>query len=369
LSRSPEPVVIVASAEFTLKSSPVRRTLEQRLIDDLRFTLTRDGFSGFRIGKDAARLVIHGLSEAKIAAQLCSKVFGVAYAAPATLLPASMEPVLQSIVNLASTELQAGQSFAIRAHRSTPSPLSRRDIEIKGGSEVLHALKDKGVRVGLGAPDVTFQVDLADDGAYLYHEKLQGPGGLPLSSQWKMLAVLDSGPLSLLAAYAMMRRGCLVELLIPVSTIKPDFAKESQLKLAGTLRQLVTRPTYRAFTVDFDKMIAGAGEEANQFFPSRDLMRSSAAKFAKEKKFKGLIFADIAGRISLVHGLAAAAPDLPVFTPLIGLDSQDLVDLARLAGISLTGLLTQVEPQIGSEIQVVDISKGFSSVVVEQLSL
>ncbi len=352
-----------------MKSSPVRRTLEQRLIDDLRFTLTRDGFDGFRIGKDAARLVIHGLREAKIAAQLCSKVFGVAYAAPAILLPASMEPVLQSIVNLATAELQPGQSFAIRAHRSTQGPLSRRDIEIKGGSEVLHALKDKGVRVDLGAPDVTFQVDLAGENAYLYDEKLQGPGGLPLSSQWKMLLVLDSGPLSLLAAYAMMRRGCLVELFIPISNIKPAFAKENQLNLARTLRQLVTRPTYRAFTIDFDKMIRGLEEEANQLFSSRNLVRLAAAKFAKEKKFKGLVFADIADRIGLVDGLGAAALDLPVFTPLIGLDSEDLIDLARLAGINVAELFPQVEPQISSEPPVVDLSKGLSSVIVEQLSL
>ncbi len=365
----PEPVVIVASAEFTLKSSPVRRTLEQRLTDDLRFTLTRDGFDGFRIGKDAARLVIHGLREAKIAAQLCSKVFGVAYAAPAILLPASMEPVLQSIVTLATTELRAGQSFAIRAHRSTPSPLSRRDIELKGGSEVLHALKDKGVRVDLGAPDVTFQVDLAGEGVYLYDEKLQGPGGLPLSSQWKMLAMLDSGPLSILAAYAMMRRGCLAELFIPISKNTPAFAKENQLNLARTLRQLVTRPTYRAFTIDLDKMIGGVAEDANQVFFSRDLVRLAAAKFAKEKKFKGLIFADIAGRVSLFEGLAAAAPDLPVFTPLIGFDNEDLIDLARLAGINVAEPFPQVEPQIVSEPPVADLSNDLSSVIVEQLAL
>ncbi len=370
MSHPPEPVVLVASAEFTLKSSPVRRTLEQRLIDDLRFALARAGFEGAWVEKDAARLVIHRVQEAKAAAQVCSKVFGVAYAAPAILLSASMETVTQSIVNLAMEELQTDQTFAIRAHRSSSSPLSRRDIEIKGGSEILDSLKDRGVRVDLGNPDVTFHVDLARDGAYLYSRKLQGPGGLPLSSQWKMLAVLDSGPLTLLAAYAMMRRGCLVELLIPVSNTNPSFAKENQLNLARKLRQLVTRPTYRAFTLDLDRMTGnGAAGETNRIVSLRNLIRSAAIQVAKEKKLKGLIFADIAGEIGTASVLGEAGRDLPVFTPLIGLDNADLVDLARLAGINDAELLPRGEDQTSSKSLAIDLSEIRGVVQVDQLAL
>lgn len=370
MSHLSEPVVLVASAEFTLKSSPVRRTLEQRLIDDLRFTLAHNGFEGFRVGKDAARLVIHGIQETKVAAESCSKVFGVAYAAPALLLPASMETVTQSIVNLAIEELQTGQTFAVRAHRSSLSPLSRRDIELKGGSEVLHALKDKSVSVDLGHPDVTFHVDLAVDGAYLYFKKLQGPGGLPLSSQWKMLAVLDSGPLTLLAACAMMRRGCLVELFIPISNTNPSFAKESQLNLAQQLRRLVTRAAYRAFTLDLDRMVEnGVGEKRIRFLSPRSLIRSVAVEFAKQKRFKGLIFADIAGEIGMDNLLGGAGQDLPVFTPLIGFDREDLADLARLVGISEVELVPRPEDQTGSKQLSIDLSKNLGDVQVDQLAL
>ena len=77
-------------------------------------------------------------------------------------------------------------------------------------------MKDQSVRVDLKKPDLTISVDLTGDMVYVYGNRTQGPGGLPISSQWKMLAVLDSGPLTVLAAYAMMRRGCLVELFIPI---------------------------------------------------------------------------------------------------------------------------------------------------------
>ena len=373
MSQMPEPVILVASAEFTLKSSPVRRTLEQRLIDDLRFALTRAGFSGFRVEKHAARLVVRGLKdvrEAKLGAQSCRGVFGVAYAVPANLLPASMEAVVQSIVNLANEQLRSGQSFAIRAHRSTSGSLSRRDVELKGGSEVLHALKDRGVTVDLGAPDVTIHVDLVDEDAYVYGERLQGPGGLPLSSQWKMLAVLDSGPLTLLAAYAMMRRGCLVELFIPLSNISSAFATENQLNLARNLRRLITRPSYKVYTVDYERLIGEkVKDQPNPSTTSKLLVRLAAAKFAKEKRFKGIIFADVAGEIALAESLRAVAPEVAVFTPLIGLTRDDLSEMARVVGVVGTESLPQEGFQHEIELSTVEVSKHLDQVEVEQLSL
>lgn len=229
--------MIVASSEFTLKSAPVRRTLEQRLQDDIRTALTRAGIENLRPEKHAGRIVIRGAQDAETVTNACSKVFGVAYAAHGLLVSASIDDIIHAIVQLASNRLEKGQTFAICAHRSGPTSLSRREIEILGGSEVLAKLKERLVRVDLTKPDVTVFVDLADDRAYVYSVKIPGPGGLPLSSQWKMLAVLDSGPLSLLAAYSMMRRGCMVELFIPVSTQIRIFDRDYQLDLAAQTTQ------------------------------------------------------------------------------------------------------------------------------------
>jgi thiamine biosynthesis protein ThiI len=365
---SPEPVVIVASAEFTLKSSPVRRTLEQRLMDDLKVRLTRAGIEGFKIQRDAGRIVIRGTSQNDEAAQNCAKVFGVAYAAPAVVLPASMDTVLATLVTSAREGLGTGQSFAIRTHRSTPSPLSRHEIEIKGGSEVLRDLAQKNVKVNLKNPDVTLYVDLAGDSAYVYRQRFSGPGGLPLSSQWKMLVVLDSGPLSILAAYAMMRRGCLVEPLIPISETIPTFNREQQLRFAQRLRDLVTRPNYRAFSIQLGK------EEAIslQYAAARRLVRLLSVKLATEKKFRGLIFADVAGDIAaLQNGFSSAdRGSPPVFRPLIGLDTEGLIGMCKEVGIPLEELQVQMRlegPE--SNVPTFDSSRLLDEAEFEQISL
>ncbi len=365
-------MVLVATAEFTLKSYPVRRTLEQRLIDDLKIALTRAGFEGFRIEKNAARLVVRGLRESNHAAVLCGRVFGVAYAAPALLVPASMDEVTRTIISFAERHLRVGQSFAIRSHRSEPGPLPRRDIELKGGSSVLQALKGRGVRVDLTQPDTTIYVDLVGDRAYVYCERVQGPGGLPLSSQWKMLAVLDSGPLTLLAAYAMMRRGCLVELFIPLSKTIPSFAKDYQLSLARKLREFVTRLNYKVFTFELERFIGnGLEDHSPELAVSRRVVRVVAAEFAREKKFKGVILADIAGELSSIKTGRLAEKQVPVFYPLLGLDREGLLELGSLAGIMKEELLMQTKPEPASESLAAALppAKDLSKVPVEQVSL
>lgn len=341
----PEPVLLVASAEFTLKSSPVRRTLEQRLIDDLKITLSRAGFEGFTIEKHAARIVVRDMHDTESAARCCAGVFGVAYAVPAVLVPPSMSVVLQEIVQLAQRSLRSGQSFAIRCHRTMPSTLQRREIEIRGGSEILQTLRDREVNVDLSRPDVIISVDLVGDCVYVYGDKIQGPGGLPLSSHWKMLAVLDSGPLTLLAAYAMMRRGCLVELFIPFSQTISSFNKGRQLGLAGRLRALVSRSAYRAFTIDVEE-VSDSGRSASHA-DARRHVRDAAIRFASHKRYRGVVFSDVTGNLQLDRYASAHLDEgktqPPVFYPLVGFGTEDLVELCGSVGVSEHELLSQIK--------------------------
>jgi thiamine biosynthesis protein ThiI len=340
-----EPVLLVASAEFTLKSSPVRRTLESRLIDDLKITLSKAGFENFTIEKHAARIAIRGLHDTQSAARCCARVFGVAYAVPALLVLPSMDALLGEIVRLAQRSLRPGQSFAVRCHRIMPSTLQRREIEIKGGSEILQTLRDREVNVDLSKPDVIISVDLVGDSVYVYGDKIQGPGGLPLSSHWKMLAVLDSGPLTLLASYTMMRRGCLVELFIPFSQTISSFSKERQLGLAGRLRVLVSRSAYRTFAIDVKEISDSSGSALRA--DVRRQVRDAAIRFASKKRYRGVVFSDVTGSLQLDRYASARLEEgktqPPVFYPLVGFGSEDLFELCRCVGISKHELLSQIK--------------------------
>ena len=221
-------------------------------MDDLRSSLTRAGFRDFKIERRAARILVRAVSDPERAASILGKVFGVAYAAPVDIVPGRIDDVLQAVVKNADESLAQGESFAIRSRHPKISQLPRREIETRGGAEVLRQLADREVIVNLEEPDVLISVDTADDLALIYRKRVPGPGGLPLSSRWKMIVVLDSGFFSILAAVAMMRRGCLVEPFIPTSRRASKFAKETQLTLARRLGELVPRPQYIGHVVDLD---------------------------------------------------------------------------------------------------------------------
>jgi adenylyl- and sulfurtransferase ThiI len=282
------------------------------------------GFVNFTTEKHEGKIVIRGITDTALAARTIARIFGVAYACPATRIPCSMESIMSEIVSTASETMSSGQSFAIRCHRSSRNSISTQEVARKGGSEVLNKLVGKNVRVNLSAPDVAISVDLSEKNAFVYTSKQRGPGGLPLSSQWKMLAILDSGPLSLFAAYVMMRRGCLAQLLIPVHGTDDSSALSKQLRLARKLRSFVTRENYPAFIIEL-----AFGDISKQ------IARMLALEIAKEHHFRGIILADIVGQIAFHKRLAERSLELgvPVFQPLIGFDRDDLMNLGRVFDI------------------------------------
>jgi thiamine biosynthesis protein ThiI len=330
----PETGVILASSEFVLKSAPVRRTLEQRLIDDLRICLKTGGFDEFTIEKRSARILIRGLTDAARAASVVSDVFGVAYAAEVTITAPDLNEILGEIMNHASKAIGNGQSFAVRSHGTK---ISRRDIETRGGAEILGRLKERRLKGDLKNPDVLISVDVMDDLALIYHNKIRGPGGLPISSQWKMLGVLDSGLLSILAAYVMMRRGSLVELFIPVSLRVQAFSERSQLLLARKLRTLVTRSQYRAHVVGVDSLLRIDATQSAVKTAAKRL----ALNFAVNNKFRGLVLSDVSGMLGTLASESVPIDSgrrVPIFRPLLGLTSEELLALCELANLPATDL-------------------------------
>jgi len=318
-----EPVVLVSSAEFVLKSSHVRRTLEQRLIDDIRLALRKSNIYDFTIGKVAGRIVVGGISEAESAARVIARIFGVAYAIPAIKVEGSTDSVLSAIRQTAMDSLGVGQTFAVRCHRSALNPVSTRDVEKEGGSQILDALAERKVRVNLTEPDVLISVDFSAKEAYLFTTRIPGSGGLPLSSEWKMLAIMDS-PLALLAAYVMMRRGCLTQLLIPCSGVDIRFNAERQIAQATKLRDFVTRERYSGYILDLDALPHAAS-----------LIRRIGVEFASQRRFRGVVFADARGPIGSISFLTQRSRDLgiPIFQPLIGFGETEVIELAQLLSV------------------------------------
>ena len=197
--------VLVRFGEIGIKSAPVRRAMVDRLRQNLLEALLRSGTEGdvkalgsrlWMVGPDTAGLV-----------RAATHTFGVVSASPCVVVPATMEAISAGCVQLALAK--PWTTFAIRATREGKHPFSSQDVQVQAGSAVWKATQAAGrtPKVDLSKPDLEVYADVRQDRAYLFTESFEGPGGIPVGTQGRIVMLL-SDEASFIAAWLLMRRGC-----------------------------------------------------------------------------------------------------------------------------------------------------------------
>lgn len=199
------PLILVRYAEIGLKSRPVRRRFESMLKDNITDMLMRDGVESI-ISTDEGRLYVECADPAPALTSL-RRVFGVASVSETEVIEGGMEEICSAAAEYSQGVMSEGQSFAVRPRREGVHDFTSVDLGREVGSAIFIANEHLSPRVDLKQPDVEFFVEVRQRKAYLFREYLPGPGGLPLGSQGKVVAFVESAEDSL-AAWLMMRRGC-----------------------------------------------------------------------------------------------------------------------------------------------------------------
>lgn len=96
-------------------------------------------------------------------------------------------------------------SFCVRVKRTDKVLKKSSEIEREVGAYIV---SKKGLKVNLSKPDQTVFIDLIKDTAYLFNEKIQGLGGLPVGCEGVVSIDVKNEKLSTVAGYLLMKRGC-----------------------------------------------------------------------------------------------------------------------------------------------------------------
>jgi thiamine biosynthesis protein ThiI len=321
-------VVLVSTAEFTLKSHPVRQQLIRLLKRHIRFNLKRIGLENYRITQAGGLLVIADLDDADRTAKELAQIFGVAHADACQPTPLDLEGIAECAANHAQRKLKPGDTFAIRARNFEPSRIKGKEIEIRTGSEVL-SRHPGGVKVNLSNPDHTIRVFYGAKEAFVSSARFDGPGGLPVGSQGGLLGLAAEPALAPLAFYLLMKRGAMVWPVI--ADLPPLGGVPSDQTLEGLrrLRRYVPKNTYSARVITFDEGTRNAlttvSPAAQRVFCIRLVFR--AVKHLARNAL-GLVTADRFGRggIESLRDLRAAdeVVTFPVYRPLLTFDEEDM---------------------------------------------
>ncbi len=323
-------VVIIRYAELAIKRGKTRREMEALLIASVREAAANCGGLKFRV--EPGRIFVYSNNDRCIA-EAATRVFGVRSASPA------VEDTFNSLEDLAARvaehwrDLVGGRTFAVRAHRVGAHSFTSRDVAAKLGELLVKA----GGRVDLENPQVEIFVEVRGDKVYSYTEIYEGPGGLPLGSEGKVLALVSGGIDSPVAAWYMMRRGAYVDVLY--CNLGGVLTEAAALRVVDKLLEWAHGYDAKVLVADCapiaDAIRRGVDHHLWSIAFKRALYKL-AERAAKLVRAEAIATGESLGQVSsqTLQALAAVERgiDLPVFRPLIGLDKEDIVRIAQKIG-------------------------------------
>jgi tRNA uracil 4-sulfurtransferase len=312
-----------------------RDFFERTLAQNLKRALRGTGYSKLRRG--FGRIVVDFEPDARfdLAAERAARVFGVAYVGAGR----RVEPELEAIGDVALELMTAEpfESFRVRSRR-THSTCTHKSKEIQEvvGARIKEAT---GGRVDLRNADATAWVELFAGAGIVYRKRLRGPGGLPVGTSGRMLALLSGGIDSPVAAWRIALRGATVEL---VHFHGQPFTDPSSTRQAAELAQVLARYQMRAVLhlvplADLQREIVTHAPASLRVVLYRRMMMRIAARLAADLEAQALVTGDSLGQVASqtienIRTVDAAVPGVEVLRPLIGMDKQEIVDLATRIG-------------------------------------
>ncbi|MDR1496659.1 MAG: tRNA 4-thiouridine(8) synthase ThiI [Clostridiales Family XIII bacterium] len=277
-----------------------------------------------------------------------SRVFGVASVSPAVRMESrEMEDVSAVAAAYASGVLNAKTregretaplTFKIFAKRSDKSyPINSPELAAKVGEAVLKAL-GPAVKVDVKDPELRLTVHLRRSEVFIYDEKVDGFGGLPLGTNGKGMVLLSGGIDSPVAAWLMAKRGMRVETVhyhsYPYTSGR---ARDKVVELASILAGYCGE--FRMHVVNLlpaQERIAEHCPEEHMTILVRRFMMRIAEDIAKDEGCNMLVTGECLGQVASQTAeslfVTDAVCNLPVMRPLIALDKTDIIDLAREIG-------------------------------------
>lgn len=195
--------VIVRHGEIFTKSEPVRRIFVDRLVRNIRQMLP-----GRRVINAKWRVFVFPKDDADEERVLdaLSRVFGVVSFSPCIESSPDIGSLKKDGLALVKPLMKHSETFAVKTQRLTKQGPTSLDINIAVGAHIKDAT---GAKVDLGSPGVCLGIEIYAGHAYLFAQSLAGPGGLPLGTAGKVIALVDD-KYSVMAAWMMMKRGATV---------------------------------------------------------------------------------------------------------------------------------------------------------------
>lgn len=315
-------ILLVKYGEIILKGQN-RSIFEKRLIQNIKRTI---GDEYKLYSQQAVTYIKTSDEEGREIAVKVSKVFGVASVCLAYEVEKDIDKICEKAVDI-SKDLKG--TFKIEAKRADKKfPYKSPEICQIVGSKIY-------LEVDVNNPNYIIDIEIREDMAFVYYEKIKGIGGLPTGSSGKAALLISGGIDSPVAGYMIGKRGVLLHAVhffsYPYTSLR---AKEKVINLLKIVGRYTGR--IQLHVVPFTEIQL----EINKNCPAdemtiimRRFMMQIATDIAEKNGCEALVtgesLAQVASQTIQGIGVTNEATALPVFRPLIGMDKEEIIEVAR----------------------------------------
>jgi len=337
-------IILGKMGEMVLKGLN-RRYFENRMLKSLRHRLSYIG--NYNVYSAQSTVYIEPLDERadmSAAFDKAKRVFGLMAVSRAYSSDKNIDAIIAAAVENLAGELTKAGTFKVETRRADKAfPMKSPEISRVVGGALLGAFPH--LKVNVTDPELTVYVEVRDYAAFVHTDPEPGAGGLPVGTAGKAAIMISGGIDSPVAAQRMARRGLELEAVHFFSyPYTSERAKQKVLALTGLLTDYCGRiPLHIVpFTRIQEEIREHCPEEYFTLIMRRSMMRITE-RIARMNNCSALITGESLGQVAsqTVQALAVTeqAVTLPVLRPLIGMDKEDIVRIAREIGTFDTSIL------------------------------
>ncbi|MBE6904524.1 MAG: tRNA 4-thiouridine(8) synthase ThiI [Ruminococcaceae bacterium] len=326
-------IILLKQGEMVLKGQN-KRTFEERLMKNLRYVLRPLG--EFKLYSAQSTVYVEPLGDENIdtAVVALSKVFGLNTVIRCAVCEKDMKDISAKAQEYLYERLKNAKTFKVSAKRADKKfPLTSPEICAELGGKILE--KFSHLKVDVINPDVTVFVEVRDYNAFIRGAEVKGAGGIPVGMSSKALLLLSGGIDSPVAGYMTAKRGVIVEAIhfhsYPYTS---ERAKEKVITLAKKMSAYTGRIALHIvpFTQIQEELRDKCKTDLFTVLMRRIMMRI-AERIAEKTGAIGLITGESIGQVASQTMEAMAVTNsvvsIPVFRPVIALDKDEIIEIAR----------------------------------------
>ena len=337
-------IILLKLGEIVLKGLN-RKSFEQKLMSNVRRRLEPIG--KFRVYCLQSTVYVEAEEDGAdmdAAFEALKKVFGVIKLSRAAACEKDRDAIAALAIEYLREDMERVRSFKVESKRSDKSfPLTSIQLSQYVGGLLAEAYPN--VQVDVHEPELTVHLEVRDLAAYVHATPVPGAGGMPVGSNGVAVTLLSGGIDSPVSTYMIAKRGVR---LIPVHFFSFPYtsqqAKDKVVDLGRQLTEYCGRMTLEVvpFTHIQEEIRDKCPEEYFTLIMRRFMMRI-AKRIADANGAKAVVTGENLGQVAsqTMEAMAStqAVIDMPVLQPLIGMDKEEIVTLARKIGTFETSIL------------------------------